>query len=190
MADHHVTTFSSRLGWLVVFNAPTFFYNHHKQRGNLYTLHKFPRCIIVFSCASQFSDSKGQRFESCRVHLKGTFLRCVSCHLDHVLSTAPALKKKPMPTLLPCRIPRLRSRPRPPALTGGGRGPIMGPMSLLGGGAPRRNAGGEILLGKCLVCRLQKLPGGRCLAAGRLWRWFCPCCWSRCSASRWEWPIP
>ena len=27
-------------------------------------LHNFLRCIIVFACASQFSDSKGQRFES------------------------------------------------------------------------------------------------------------------------------
>ena len=62
-ADHHLTTFSSRSGWLIVFDAPTFFYNHHKQRGNLCGMHKFPRCIMVFACLSQFCDSKGQRFE-------------------------------------------------------------------------------------------------------------------------------
>ena len=46
-------------------------------------LHKFLRCIIVFSRMPQFSDSKGQRFESPRPHQKrslycstATFLFC------------------------------------------------------------------------------------------------------------------
>ena len=56
-ADHHLTTFSSRPGWLIVFNAPTFFYNHHKQRGKLCIPHNFPRCIIEYCQMSQFSDN-------------------------------------------------------------------------------------------------------------------------------------
>ena len=54
--DHHLTTSSSQPVPYSVFYVPTFFYNHHKQRRKLCTLHNFRRCIIVFSCASQFSD--------------------------------------------------------------------------------------------------------------------------------------
>ena|SRR5699024_6683364 len=54
--DHHLTTPSSQPVLCIVFCAPKFFYNHQKQRRKLCTLHNFRRCIIVFFCASQFSD--------------------------------------------------------------------------------------------------------------------------------------
>ena len=73
--DHHLTTPSSRPVPCIVFYAPTFFYNHHNQRRKLCTPHNFRRWFIPFSCTSQFSDSKGQRFESPRPHQKG---RCIA----------------------------------------------------------------------------------------------------------------
>ena len=54
--DHHLTTPSSQPVPCVVFSVPTFFYNHHKQRRKLCTLHNFRRYIIVFPRLSQFSD--------------------------------------------------------------------------------------------------------------------------------------
>ena len=66
--DHHLTTPSSQPVPRIVFYVPTFFYNHHKQRRKLCTLHNFRRCIMLFSCPSQFSDPEGQRFESSRSH--------------------------------------------------------------------------------------------------------------------------
>ena len=81
--DHHLTTSASQPVSFIVFHAPPFFYNHHDQRRKLCTLHNFRRCIMLFACASQFSDSKGQRFESPRPHQKrslycstATFLFC------------------------------------------------------------------------------------------------------------------
>ena len=66
--DHHLTTSSSQPVPCIVFYVPTFFYNHHKQRRKLCILHNFRRFIMLFSRTSQFSDSKGQRFESPRPH--------------------------------------------------------------------------------------------------------------------------
>ena len=66
--DHHLTTPSSQPVPYIVFYAPTFFYNHHKQRRKLCTLHNFRRCIIAFRHSSQFFDPEGQRFESSRSH--------------------------------------------------------------------------------------------------------------------------
>ena len=54
--DHHLTTSSSQPVLCIVFYVPTSFYNHQKQRRKLCTLHNFRRCIIVFTCLSQFSD--------------------------------------------------------------------------------------------------------------------------------------
>ena len=68
LSDYHLTTPSSQPVLCIVFCAPTFFYNHQNQRRKLCTLHDFRRCIIVFFCASQFSDPKGRRFESCQPH--------------------------------------------------------------------------------------------------------------------------
>ena len=68
--DHHLTTSSSQPVPCIVFYVPTFFYNHHKQRRKLCILHNFRRFIMLFSRTSQFSDSKGQRFESPRPHQK------------------------------------------------------------------------------------------------------------------------
>ncbi len=56
LADHHLTVFSSYPVLFIIFYDPTFFYNHHKQRRKVCTPHNFRRCIIVFTCASQFSD--------------------------------------------------------------------------------------------------------------------------------------
>ena len=56
ISDHHLTTPSSQPVPYIVFYAPTFFYNHHKQRRKLCTLHNFRRCIMLFACPSQFSD--------------------------------------------------------------------------------------------------------------------------------------
>ena len=55
--DHHLTTSSSQPVPCIVFYVPTFFYNHHKQRRKLCTLHNFRRCIMAFACPSQFSDN-------------------------------------------------------------------------------------------------------------------------------------
>ena len=66
--DHHLTTPSSQPVPCIVFYVPTFFYTHHKQRRKLCTPHNFRRCIIVFSCSSQFSDPEGRWFESSRAH--------------------------------------------------------------------------------------------------------------------------
>ena len=66
--DHHLTTPSSQPVPFIIFHAPTFFYNHHKQRRKLCTPHNFWRCVILFFCPSQFSDPKGRRFESCWPH--------------------------------------------------------------------------------------------------------------------------
>ena len=54
--DHHLTTSSSQPVPCIVFYVPTSFYNHQKQRRKLCTLHNFRRCIMLFACASQFSD--------------------------------------------------------------------------------------------------------------------------------------
>ena len=55
--DHHLTTSSSQPVPYIVFYAPTFFYNHHKQRRKLCILHNFRRFIMLFSRTSQFSDN-------------------------------------------------------------------------------------------------------------------------------------
>ena len=78
--DHHLTTPYSQSVPCIVFYVPTFFYNHHKQRRKLCTLHNFRRCIMLFFCPSQFSDSKGQRFESPRPHQEQHLKRCCSCY--------------------------------------------------------------------------------------------------------------
>ena len=70
--DHHLTTPSFQPVLYIVFYAPTFFYNHHKQRRKLCTPHNFRRRIIVFSRSSQFSDPEGRWFESSRAHHKKT----------------------------------------------------------------------------------------------------------------------
>ena len=75
--DHHLTTSSSQPVPCIVFYVPTFFYNHHKQRRKLCILHNFRRFIMLFSRTSQFSDSKGQRFESPRPHQKRS-LYCIT----------------------------------------------------------------------------------------------------------------
>lgn len=54
--DHHLTTSSSQPVPCIVFYAPTFFFNHHKQRRKLCITHNFRRFIMVFCCLSQFSD--------------------------------------------------------------------------------------------------------------------------------------
>ena len=54
--DHHLTAPSSQPVPCIVFHAPTFSYNHHKQRRKLCTLHNFRRWFIVFPRPSQFSD--------------------------------------------------------------------------------------------------------------------------------------
>ena len=56
LSDHHLTTPSFQPVPCIVFYAPAFFYNYHKQRRKLCTLHNFRRCIMLFACASQFSD--------------------------------------------------------------------------------------------------------------------------------------
>ena len=81
--DHHLTTLSSQPVPCIVFYVPTFFYTHHKQRRKLCAPHNFRRCIIVFSCSSQFSDPKGRRFESCQPHQKG---RCIAVQRPFILS--------------------------------------------------------------------------------------------------------
>ena len=57
--DHHLTTSSSQPVPFIVFYVPTFFYNHHKQRRKLCTLHNFRRWFMLFACLSQFSDNCG-----------------------------------------------------------------------------------------------------------------------------------
>ena len=97
--DHHLTTPSSQPVPCVVFYAPTFFYNHHKQRRKLCTLHNFRRWFMVFICLSQFSDPKGRRFESCQPHQKmslycrtATFLFCHgSCLSIHFVTMYAAI---------------------------------------------------------------------------------------------------
>ena len=79
--DHHLTTLSSQPVPCIVFYVPTFFYTHHKQRRKLCAPHNFWRCIIVFSCSSQFSDPKGRRFESCQPHQEQHLKRCCSFYL-------------------------------------------------------------------------------------------------------------
>ena len=65
--DHHLTTPSSQPVPCIVFYVPTFFYNHHKQRRKLCTLHNFRRWFIVFPFLPQ-------RFESPRPHQEQCFL--------------------------------------------------------------------------------------------------------------------
>ena len=97
--DHHLTTPSSQPVPLIVFYAPTFFYNHHKQRRKLCTPHNFRRWFMLFACASQFSDPKGRRFESCQPHQKmslycrtATFLFCHgSCLSIHFVTMYAAI---------------------------------------------------------------------------------------------------
>ena len=74
MTDHHLTTSSPQPVPCIVLNATTFFYNHQNQRRKLCTLHNFRRCIILFSCLSQFSDPEGRWFESSRAK---PHVRCV-----------------------------------------------------------------------------------------------------------------
>src|SRR5699024_8520855 len=66
--DHHLTTPSSPPVPYPVFYVTPFFYNHPNQRRKLCVLHNSRRWFIIFPCPSQFSDSKGQRFESPRPH--------------------------------------------------------------------------------------------------------------------------
>ena len=68
--DHHLnlTTPFSQPVPCIVFYVPTSFYNHQKQRRKLCILHNFRRCIMLFACASQFSDPEGRWFESSRAH--------------------------------------------------------------------------------------------------------------------------
>ena len=66
--DHHLTTTSTQPVSFIVFHVPTFFYNHHKQRRKLCTLHNFRRWFMLFACPSQFSDPEGRWFESSRAH--------------------------------------------------------------------------------------------------------------------------
>ena len=73
--DHHLTTPFSQPVPCIVFYVPTFFYNHHKQRRKLCTLHNFRRCIMLFACTSQFSDPEGRWFESSRAHQTGRLKR-------------------------------------------------------------------------------------------------------------------
>ena len=75
--DYCLTTSLSGLSFCVNFHALTFFSRHSNQRRNLRTLYKFPRCIISYCRMSQFSDSKGQRFESPRPHQKRS-LYCIT----------------------------------------------------------------------------------------------------------------
>ena len=76
--DHHLTTSSSQPVLCIVFYVPTSFYNHQKQRRKLCTPHNFRRWFMLFACLSQFSDSKGQRFESLRPHQEQHLKRCCS----------------------------------------------------------------------------------------------------------------
>ena len=77
-SDYCLTTFLSGLSFCINFHVSTFFYRHSNQRGDLCTPHKFQRCIILFFRMSQFSDSKGQRFESPRPHQRQhPFGRCL-----------------------------------------------------------------------------------------------------------------
>lgn len=107
--DHHLTTPSFQPVLYIVFYAPTFFYNHHKQRRKLCTLHNFRRCIMAFACPSQFSDPKGRRFESCQPHQKSTRLRyvgaCFCCCMELAAARA-ALQPHHLPQLL-LRFPLL-----------------------------------------------------------------------------------
>ena len=96
--DHHLTTSSSQPVPCIVFYVPTFFYNHHKQRRKLCTPHNFRRCIIVFSCSSQFSDPEGRWFESSRAHQKrslcfhtAAFLFCFRLRPFHIKLGIPQL---------------------------------------------------------------------------------------------------
>ena len=76
--DPHLTTPSPQPVPYIIFYVPTFFYNHHKQRRKLCTLHNFGRCIFVFLRPSQFFDPEGQRFESSRLHQEQHLMGCCS----------------------------------------------------------------------------------------------------------------
>ena len=96
--DHHLTTPSFQPVLYIVFYAPTFFYNHHKQRRKLCTPHNFRRRIIVFSRSSQFSDPEGRWFESSRAHQKrslcfhtAAFLFCFRLRPFHIKLGIPQL---------------------------------------------------------------------------------------------------
>ena len=89
-SDHHLTTPSSQPVPFIVFYVPTFFYNHHKQRRKLCTLHNFRRWFMLFACASQFSDPKGRRFESCQPHQESTRLRYVGACFFCCMESVPA----------------------------------------------------------------------------------------------------
>src|SRR5699024_369898 len=72
--DHHLTTSSSQPVPYIVFYVPTFFYNHHKQRRKLCILHNFRRCIMVFTCPSQFSDNSDRQLGAAeKPHNKAIF---------------------------------------------------------------------------------------------------------------------
>ena len=70
LVDHHLTTILFLSVSTSKFYTPALFIPHANQRGKLCTLHKFPRCIILYYRMSQFSDPEGQRFESSRSHQK------------------------------------------------------------------------------------------------------------------------
>ena len=98
--DHPLTTPSSQPVPFIVFYVPTFFYNHQKQRRKLCTLHNFRRCIMLFACASQFSDSKGQRFESPRPHQEQhSFGCCFFVLYEIVRDTTKGGFEQPVPAV-------------------------------------------------------------------------------------------
>ena len=107
--DHHLTTSSPQPVPLIVFYVPTFFYNHHKQRRKLCTLHNFRRCIFVFACLSQFSDPEGQRFESSRSHQEQHLMGCCSfCFARILWGSKRRASNSPCPALC---VPRGRNAP-------------------------------------------------------------------------------
>ena len=108
--DHHLTTPSSQPIPCIVLYVPTFFYNHHKQRRKLCTLHNFRSCIMLFACASQFSNPEGQRFESSRSHQEQYLMGCCSFCFARMLwgSKKGGDSNSPCPALC---VPRGRNAP-------------------------------------------------------------------------------
>lgn len=75
--DHHLTTLPLGSSPRGNFHVPTSFSLRNNQCRNLCTLHKSLRWFIAICQMSQFSDSKGQRFESPRPHQKRS-LYCIT----------------------------------------------------------------------------------------------------------------
>ena len=101
LSDYHLTTPPSQSVPYMVFYAPTFFCNHHKQRRKLCTLHNFRRCIMLFACLSQFSDPEGQRFEFCRSHQEQHLMGCCSfCYARILWSSKRGGFEQPVPRAL------------------------------------------------------------------------------------------